>query len=175
MLARMAEEWFDVVNEQDEVIGRAPRREVHARRWRHRAVHLLVFNRRGEIFLQKRSHRKDNHPGVWDSSASGHLDSGEDYDQAAIREAAEEIGLLMTQPPQRLFKIAACEATGMEFVWVYRCEAEGPFQLNPEEIDTGRWFEPAAVDRWLAEAPQDFAPAFPVIWGQWRQKNPPTS
>lgn len=168
MLRPMQDEWFDVVNEQDEVIGQAPRREVHARGWRHRAVHVLVFNRCGEVFLQKRSLRKDNHPGVWDSSASGHLDAGEDYDRAALREMAEEIGWRPEHPPQRLFKIAACRETGMEFVWVYRCEAEGPFVLNASEIDTGQWLAPDKVDAWLKEAPQDFAPVFPVIWRQWR-------
>lgn len=170
MLPPMQDERFDVVNEQDEVIGRASRGEVHARHWRHRAVHVLVFNRRGQIFLQKRSLRKDNHPGVWDSSASGHLDAGEEYDHAAVREVAEEIGLRLAAPPQRLFKLAACPQTGMEFVWVYRCEAEGPFCLNQEEIDAGQWLAPEAVDRWLAEAPHEFAPTFPLLWREWRRR-----
>ena len=74
----MTEEIFDIVNERDEVIGRAPRAEVHARGLLHRAAHMLVFNSRGEVFLQKRSLRKDRQPGVWDSSASGHVDAGED-------------------------------------------------------------------------------------------------
>ena len=160
----MSEEIFDVVNERDEVIGQAPRAEVHRRKLFHRAVHMLVFNGRGELFLQKRSMKKDNHPGVWDSSASGHLDAGEEYDRAAVREAWEEIGLRPAQPPRRLFKIAACAETGQEFVWVYRCEAEGPFQLHPEELDAGAWFAPGALTRWLAERPEEFAPTFPLIW-----------
>ena len=76
----MSEEIFDVVNERDEVIDRAPRREVHARKLWHRAIHVLVFNSRGEVFLQKRSMSKDTAAGLWDSSSSSHLDSGEDYD-----------------------------------------------------------------------------------------------
>ena len=89
----MSEEIFDVVNDRDEVIGQAPRREVHRTGLKHRAVHVLVFNARGEIFLQKRSMSKDTFPGAWDSSASGHLDSGEAYDACAVRELREEIGL----------------------------------------------------------------------------------
>jgi predicted protein tyrosine phosphatase len=73
----MSEEIFDVVNERDEVVGQAPRSEVHRRKLNHRAVHVLVFNSRGELFLQKRSLKKDCFPGAWDSSASGHLDTGE--------------------------------------------------------------------------------------------------
>jgi isopentenyldiphosphate isomerase len=127
-------------------------------------VHILVFNRQGQVFLQKRSLQKDNHPGVWDSSSSGHLDAGEDYDAAAVREVWEEIGLRLASTPEKLFKIDACAATGMEFVWAYRCEAEGPFTLHPEEIETGGWFPPAEVNRWLAEKPGDFAPTLPLIW-----------
>src|ERR1051326_386591 len=122
----MAEEIFDVVNERDEVIGQKPRSEVHRNGLMHRAVHVLVYNARGQIFLQKRSMKKDRQPGVWDSSASGHVDSGEDYDTTAVREVWEEIGLHLNYTPTRLFKIDACEETDQEFVWVYRCESEGP-------------------------------------------------
>jgi isopentenyldiphosphate isomerase len=115
----MNDEIFDIVNDQDEVIGRLPRFQVHRDSLKHRAVHVLVFNKRGEIFLQKRSRKKDCFPGAWDSSASGHLDSGEDYDACAVRELREEIGLSIGAPPNRLFKIAACPETGHEFVWVY--------------------------------------------------------
>ena len=161
----MTEDIFDVVNERDEVVGRAPRSEVHARGLLHRAVHVLVFNGRGEIFLQKRSMKKDRQPGVWDSSCSGHVDAGEDYDETAVRELDEEIGLHLKAPPPRLFKIDACEETDAEFVWVYRCENEGPFQLDPEEIDKGGWFAPERVTQWIKERPEEFATAFVLIWG----------
>src|SRR5688572_27359156 len=160
----MSEEIFDVCNERDEVIGQNTRAEVHRLGLRHRAVHVLVFNARGEVFLQKRSMKKDRQPGVWDSSASGHVDSGEDYDACAVRELREEIGLSLAQSPRRLFKIDACEETDAEFVWVYRCESEGPFTLHPDEIDEGGWFTPAEVSRWINDRPQDFASALVFIW-----------
>jgi isopentenyl-diphosphate Delta-isomerase len=162
----MPEDIFDIVNERDEVIGRASRSEVHARGLLHRAIHVLVFNSRGEIFLQKRSLKKDRQPGVWDSSCSGHVDSGEDYDQTVVRELHEEIGLQLSAPPEKLFKIDACAETDAEFVWVYRCQNNGPFQLHPDEIETGGWFSPAHVSRWIKEKPQDFAPAFVFIWNK---------
>ncbi len=165
-MAQRADEIFDVVNEQDEVTGWNYRGEVHRLGLRHRAVHVLVFNQAGEVFLQQRSMKKDTHPGAWDSSSSGHLDRGEDYDTCAVREVGEEIGLILPQPPVRLFKIAACEATGQEFVWVYRAESEGPFVLHPEEIQAGGWFAREAVGRWMTEKPEDFAPAFRLIWHQ---------
>src|SRR5580658_3836608 len=141
----MSEEIFDIVNEQDEVIGQLPRRVVHRDGHKHRAVHVLVFGSDGRLFLQKRSMAKDTFPGAWDSSASGHVDSGEDYDACAVRELREELGLVVDAAPRRLFKIAACAETGQEFVWVYRLESEGPFVLHPEEIERGAWFTPARV------------------------------
>ncbi|HZV34334.1 MAG TPA: NUDIX domain-containing protein [Verrucomicrobiae bacterium] len=162
--AQRQDEIFDVVNERDEVIGQRTRGEVHRLGLRHRAVHVLVFNSRGELFLQKRSMKKDTFPGAWDSSCSGHLDSGEDYDACALRELREEIGWQAKQAPERLFKIEACEGTGQEFVWVYRLEAEGPFTLHPEEIETGGWFTAQKITSWMAERPQEFANALLLIW-----------
>jgi isopentenyldiphosphate isomerase len=160
----MAEDIFDVVNERDEVIDHKPRSEVHRLGLLHRAVHVLVFNSRGQIFLQKRSMKKDRQPGLWDSSASGHVDSGEDYDATAVREVREEIGLQLKEIPRRLFKIPACKETDQEFVWVYRCESEGSFDLNAEEIERGDWFGPEEVSRWVTARPEEFASAFRLIW-----------
>ncbi len=163
----MSEEIFDLVNERDEVIGRRARSEVHRLGLLHRAVHVLVFNARGDLFLQKRSLNKDRQPGVWDSSASGHLDAGESYDAAAVRELREELGWAAARPLERLFKLDACAETDREFVWVYRGEAEGPFTLPPDEIERGGWFAPVVVTGWITAQPWDFASAFPLIWRRW--------
>src|SRR5215207_3811769 len=160
------EEWFDVVNERDEVIRRATRREVHATGLWHRAVHILVFDAAGLVFLQKRSMLKDLSPGLWDSSCSGHLDAGEDYDVAAVRELGEEIGVKLNpgELPTRLFRIEACEQTGWEFVWVYRLRYVGPLVLDPLEVQYGEWVKPAEVTARVATRPQDFCPSFKLLW-----------
>ncbi len=165
----MSEEIFDVVNEKDEVIGRKPRAEVHKLGLKHRAVHLLVFNRTGQIFLQKRSMLKDNFPGVWDSSSSGHLDAGETYDACVIREAREELGLHLPVLPEKLCKIDACPDTGEEFVWLYQAVSDGPFVLHPEEIETGDWFGPMDVTKWVENRPEDFASGFRLVWATMLQ------
>ena len=160
----MSEEIFDVVNELDEVVGRERRSEVHRTGLKHRAVHVLMFNGRGDVFLQKRSMSKDTPPGVWDSSASGHLDCGEGYDSCAVREVREELGYELQCVPERVLKIDACEETGQEFVWIYRCQSEGPFVMHPEEIEDGRWFARDHVSKWMQERPEEFAPALLLIW-----------
>lgn len=165
-LAQRDDEIFDVVNERDEVVGHSTRREVHSRGLRHRAVHVLVFNVRGQVFLQKRSMAKDTAPGCWDSSCSGHLDAGEDYLPAAMRELVEEIGLKIAGPHLLVpvLHSMACEDTSNEFVWVYRLNAEGPFVLNPAEIERGEWFAPAAVTQAIAERPAEYARSFRYLW-----------
>ena len=160
----MDEEIFDVVDDFDEIIGQERRSEVHRRGLKHRAVHILVFNSRGEVFLQKRSRKKECFPGAWDSSASGHLCAGETYDACAVRELQEELGLKLDQPPIRLFKIDACPQTGHEFVWIYRCRAEGPFILHPDEIESGDWFSFECVKEWILRSSSDFADAVLLIW-----------
>jgi len=158
------EEWFDVVDASDNVVGRRPRSEVHRLNILHRAAHILVFNRAGQLFLQKRSERKDNSPGLWDSSAAGHLEAGEDYRTAARRELQEELGVTTDPILETLFKIDACAESEHEFAWVYRCVAEGPFVLDPQEIDDGRWLTPEQINAWLASEPDELAPTFRLIW-----------
>jgi isopentenyl-diphosphate delta-isomerase type 1 len=162
----MVDEIFDVVDEQDRVIGQELRRIVHQRGLRHRAVHVLIFNSRGEVFLQQRSPFKDMAPNTWDSSASGHLNPGESYDDCAVRELREELGVTLPCPLKPLFKIDSSPETGQEFVWVYSGHSEGPFQLHPEEIQSGGWFSPEQVTDWMKKQPADFAPALPYIWAR---------
>ncbi len=169
-LRGVSEEIFDVVNERDEVVGQAPRSEVHRRGWHYRAVHVLVFNGRGEVFLQKRSMKKDCYPGGWDSSAAGHRDRGEDYDACAVREMREELGAAPAGPLRRMFALETCAERGFEFCWVYRCEHEGPFTLHPEEIESGGWFAPAEVSRRMDGRPEEFASAPRLIWRRWRER-----
>jgi isopentenyl-diphosphate Delta-isomerase len=164
-----SEDIFDIVDENDCVTGSAPRSVVHSQRLRHRAVHILLKNNAEEYFLQKRSPLKDKNPNRWDSSCSGHVDSGEDYDIAAVRELQEELGVCVAL--SRLSKVMKLEAqreTGMEFVWVYTGVHEGPFVLCPEEISDGRFWQREEVEQAMIFAPQDFSGAFRFVWHQLR-------
>lgn len=163
----MAEEWFDVVDAADCVVGMALRAEVHARGLLHRAVHILLERADGAIFLQKRSMSKDSAPGKWDSSASGHLDSGEGYRAAALREVEEELGVRVPTL-EEIGRLPASVETGQEFVRIYRGRHEGPFVLNAEEIAEGGWYLPERIDQWLAAEPEAFARCFRSVWAVWR-------
>ena len=160
----MTEEIFDIVDDSDTVVGRASREEVHRSGHLHRSAHLLVFDSDGRVLLQKRSSAKDTFPGRWDSSVSGHVDSGEWYDECVVREASEEIGIGISETPEKLFKIEACEETAQEFTWVYRTFHEGPFHVNEEEVSEVKWFARKDLDRLLNSKREDFSPAFALVW-----------
>jgi isopentenyl-diphosphate delta-isomerase type 1 len=161
----MDDEWLSVVDERDRVVGRLERGEVHRRGLRHRSVHVLIFNARGEVFLQRRSRHKDTAPGLWDSSAAGHVEAGEDYESCARREVQEELGVCLSGAPQPLFKLSPAAENGMEFCQIYRAVHEGPFRLNAREIEAGRWFAREAIEAWIEAGGEGLTRAFRVIWG----------
>lgn len=163
-------EILSVVDSSDTVIGEERRDEIHLQGLRHRAVHVLVFNPRGALFLQKRGMHKKEHPGMWDSSVAGHVDAGESYDDCCIREVEEEVGLTLEKVPPRLFKLDASEVTGMEFAWVYRVETEKTLTLNFEEMSGGDWFDPAELDRWIHSDAESVSGVFRLIWQTYRAR-----
>ncbi len=160
------EEWFDVVDGADRVVGRERRSVVHARNLLHRAVHVLVFNDKGEVFLQMRSKNKDQCPGQWGTSAAGHLGCGEDYAEAARREFREELGL---EPPplEEIFRLSPSARTGWEHVAVYRCHCEGPFVLDPEEVDYGVWMNPRDLTKAVEARDRAYTPSLGEVWTGW--------
>jgi len=131
-------ELLPVVDGRDRPLRPAPRGEVHAQGLRHRAVHILVFDPSGPLYLQKRSMSKDTHPGKWTSSASGHVDWGEDYGPAARRELAEELGLALELA--EVARLAASARTENEFVRIYQAVTDQTPTPEAEEIAEGRWF-----------------------------------
>jgi isopentenyl-diphosphate delta-isomerase type 1 len=165
----VSHELLDVVDENDNVVAVQTRGEIHARGLMHRAVHILLFNSSGELFLQKRSLTKDEQPGKWDSSAAGHVDSGEGYADCARREIGEELGIVVDQPLQELFRMAASVQTGNEHCVVYRYCFDGPLRLQADEIDDGQWIAAADMDRWVAQEESELTEALRLIWKRYRQ------
>ena len=128
----VAEEIFDVCDAQDNVIGQAPRAEVHAQNLLHRAVHIWVFNTSGELLVHRRSMTKDQYPDCFTSSASGHVDAGEDYQTAAHRELQEELGL--SGDLEFIVKLPAGAHTAFEHTVLYALRTNATPQPNSDEI-----------------------------------------
>lgn len=161
-------ELLDIVDHNNEVIGQSNRKDIHNRGLRHRSAHLLIFNTSGDLFLQKRSKHKDDFPNCWDSSAAGHVDAGESYEQCIVREAREELGITLEKMPEKQFLLEASKDNGMEFCQVFTTVHNGPFQLDPYEVDTGEWFSPPRISQWLMTGSAGMTPSIQVMINKLR-------
>lgn len=112
---------------------------------------------------------KDEQPGKWDSSAAGHVDSGETYLDCAQREITEELGIVAEQSMEVLFKLPASALTGNEHCMVYRYNFDGPMVLQVEEIDDGQWIPAEAMDRRVAEHAPCLTESVCLIWKEYRE------
>ena len=157
------EEYFDVVNEDDQAVAKLPRSEVHRRKLRHRAVHVFLFRQDDCLLIHKRTDTKEEFPSVWTSSCSGHVSAGEDYDATAVRELFEELGI--ESALERLQKFSACDDTSQEFTVLYRCCSDAAVTPDPEEIAAVQWIKLDAIQAWMSDSPDDFSPAFRLLFG----------
>lgn len=135
------EEIVQIVDEQNRELGELPRRLMREQRLIHRASYVLVFNAAGEIFVQKRTQTKDIYPGYWDVAAGGVVRGGETYEQSAERELAEELGI---GPVKLNFLFDQYYEDQDNRVWgrIFTCVHEGPFTLQAEEVEYGRFMLP---------------------------------
>jgi isopentenyldiphosphate isomerase len=137
----------------------------------HQSIHVLVFDRAGRLFLQKRSARKDVQPGKWDTSVGGHMQPGEKPEQAAVREMREELGIA----PARLefaYEYLWHSDIESELIRAFATLQEGPFQLDPVEIDEGRFWTFDDIKEGMSQdifTPQ-FCNEFPRMREWWAKK-----
>ncbi len=158
------QEIYNIVDENDCIIGQASRKFIHQNKLLHRSAHILVFNARKELFLQKRALGKDESPGLWDTSSAGHVDAGESYDDCAHRELFEELHLKAVLKPS--VKISACQETHDEHAQVYTCITDDAIQVNPEEISEGAFFELSQIQENISANPTQFTSSFKLIFNQ---------
>ncbi len=128
-------EYLDIVNDQDEVVGSALYEDVYKNMSQHRIVHILIFNKHNELLLQMRSAQKRAHPNHWSTSVGGHVRQGETYQQAAIREAEEELGIHPVVSEK--WKDSYTNTLGhKKFLTTFEAFEDGTrFTVNPEEVE----------------------------------------
>ncbi|MGA0133918.1 MAG: NUDIX hydrolase [Opitutales bacterium] len=143
------DEKFDVVDEHDAVVGVETRGVVHARNLRHRACHVFWLRRDGMVCLQRRSYAKDSSPGLLSSSCAGHVDSGESYLQAAVREFREELGIGAPAEAFKEIDYAPCHPElGNEFVRTYLIRGDWRAAPSGYEVDSVLWRSPEELFAW---------------------------
>jgi isopentenyldiphosphate isomerase len=146
------EEILDVVDADDRVIGQAPRVEVYARGLTHRAVFVLVRDSAGRIFVHRRTDTKLTFPGAYDMFVGGVVGAGESYDEAALRESEEELGVSGLDGPTPLFRFRYEYPADGSAWWagVYEVRCDLPVHPQVEEIAWHDWISPAGLERMLA-------------------------
>lgn len=163
-----ADDLVDVVDDDGRVVGCVTRREMRARRLPHRSTYILVFDRRGELFVHLRTATKDVYPSHWDVCVGGVVGAGESFDDGAARELREELGV--DAPLERLFPFRWDDASTIVHGVAYRATHDGPFRLQEAEIVRGEF---AAVADVVARATREpFCPDGLAVLRRWRDQFP---
>ncbi|MFA5135794.1 MAG: NUDIX domain-containing protein [Patescibacteria group bacterium] len=140
-------ELFIIVDELDNVLGYKTREECHHDRTViHRAVGVILFNKKGEILFQKRSKTKDLYPGMYAISSSGHVSKGESYEEAALRELKEEMGIkdiILTLVSKHIVR----SDKEVEMNVLYSATYNGEIRFFPEEVQSVHYFNKAHVEK----------------------------
>jgi 8-oxo-dGTP pyrophosphatase MutT (NUDIX family) len=131
-----ADEIVAIVDEHNTVVGAVPRREMRAKRLPHRSTYILVFNSRGELYIQKRTMTKDVFPGYYDTAAGGVALAGESYEQGAERELEEEMGIRGV-PLTPLFDFYFEHEHMRLWGRAFSCKYDGEVVLQAEEVESG--------------------------------------
>ena len=149
LLAKAAsqDEWLPVVNEKGEVVGKATRRSCHSGSMLlHPVVHLHLINERGDIYLQKRSMKKDLLPGMWDTAVGGHVGLGEKIEDALKRETSEELGI--TKFKARFLCSYVWESSReRELVFPFLCTSHDAIHINNDEVDEGGFWSRKEIEQ----------------------------
>ncbi len=139
------DEQFPVVDESGNILGAISRSKAHdGSKVLHPVVHLHVFNSQGDLYLQRRPVWKDIQPGKWDTACGGHVDLGENVEQALKREVREELGITDFSPTSMGHYVFE-SAREKELVYVHRCVYDGEVKPSGEELDGGRFWKTTEI------------------------------
>lgn len=146
------EEWLPLVDEQGKITGQAPRSLCHAGgKLLHPVVHLHITNPQHEIFLQKRSMKKDLLPGKWDTAVGGHIGVGEKIEEALKRETFEELGI--TSFDARPLGSYVWESPReKELVFSFLCTRYDRIRIDNDEVDEGRFWSREEIENNLGRS-----------------------
>ncbi|MGJ5750425.1 isopentenyldiphosphate isomerase [Streptomyces puniciscabiei] len=147
-----ADEILDIVDEHDQVIAQCPRGEAYARGLRHRCVFVQARDAAGRLFVHRRTATKLVFPALYDMFVGGVVGAGESYDEAALREAEEELGVTGLPRPTYLFKFLYHDGAGNSW-WsaVYEVRCELPVHPQAEEVQWHDFLPEEEVERRLGD------------------------
>lgn len=161
-------ELLDVIDENDNVIGREERDICLEKKLLHRGVHIFIFNSEGELLLQKRSMQKKTYPGAWTSSCSGHVSAGQTYEEAAVRELEEELGIKVGEKDLRvIIKFLDPNPVDTELCMLYEISHEGPFDFGREEVSEVKFLPVKEIQEELKNFSENYTPDFALAFSKF--------
>jgi 8-oxo-dGTP pyrophosphatase MutT (NUDIX family) len=138
------DESVTIVDLDNRLVGTASRGVMRHFHLPHRATYVLVLNGKSEVFVHKRTGEKDIYPGYYCPVFGGVVAAGESYEEAAIRELAEEAGI-RDVPLQTLFDFYHGDPTNRVWGRAFLCRYDGELILQPEEIESGAFMSVPAT------------------------------
>ncbi len=163
----MSDEWLDVIDEANHVIGQALRSEVHQRGWRHRGVDVFLFTREGKLLVQTRTATRATFPSALDCSVAEHVRAGEDFLQAALRGMQEEIGIEGVALEPILDFSHSNSPTDHETARLFRGIVDpARVHFDPVEVAGVNYYTLAELDALIAEGKTKFSGWFEqlLLW-----------
>lgn len=141
------DEYLDLVDENDNVIGRKLRGEVYAEGLSNfRVINAFVKNSKGELWIPLRGPHKRIYPNALDMSVGGHVESGEEYDLSFARETSEELNIDTTKTQWKLLGKCTPHEHGVSaFTQVYEIETDEALNYNPDDFTEASWLTPAEL------------------------------
>lgn len=141
-------EYFDVVNENDEIIGKASRDEVHQKK----------------LIMIQRSRNKKLNPLKWQGSASGHVESGESYELSAKWELKEELNI--DAEPKFEFDVKAFSDEQKEFFKLFSITTDDPITTN-DEIEQSKFMDIEDIKKMIENNSSQFRDAFLMMFNRY--------
>ncbi len=156
------DEYFETFDEAGQLLGLAPRDEVHRNGSWHKSAQVFVFDDTGALLLQRRAQHKDLYAGLWDYSVGEHLQPGESFEAGALRGLREELGIssvaLTPLGGERRVRQAGETYDDREIQRAFRCRWQGEPQADPAEVAEVRYVALDDLRAWVSRSPDAFTP-----------------
>jgi isopentenyldiphosphate isomerase len=149
---------IDAVDGDDHRIGTVTRGDALRTGSNFRTAHVFVFNRRGELLLQRLSGSRERHPDRWGSSVAAYLYAGETYEHAAVRRLEEELGLSASIRP--VGKLEMHDEQSLKFVELFRTQCDQARIAEPDHVAALRFVVPSEISREMQADQTRFTPTF---------------
>lgn len=159
-------EFIEIVDSSNHPLGLLSQKEVHQQGLYHRSVLVLIYDRQGQLLIQKRHRSKGIYPGRWDLPATGHVPAGESAVDAVCAKLKKQVG--MEVPPRRIRHLATIKGTAetnFEFIYLFSAGKTTAFPVPvPGEVEEITFLDQSDMESLVLEFPDILTPELVYFW-----------